>query len=119
MRGGSDNKSKKSAWDQELDQMIQGSSGGAAIRRGSKGRPLKPATITWHAEKKMVTVNPDSYPEESDNNKKDSEKVEDVDGDVVKENGDKPQLLEDEVQRKQRKSPAIEENASKDDGDHV
>ena len=50
---------------------------------------------------------------------KDSEKVEDEDGEVVKENGDKPQLLEDEVQRKQRKSPATEENASKDDGDHV
>ena len=41
------------------------------------------------------------------------------DGEVVKENGDKPQLLEDEVQRKQQKSPATEENASKDDGDHV
>ena len=77
--------------------MIQGSSGGADIKRGSKGRPLKPATITRHAEKKMVTVNPDSYPEESDNNKKDSEKVEDEDGEVVRENGDKPQLLEDAV----------------------
>ena len=64
-------------------------------------------------------MNPDSDPEESDNNKKDSEKVEDEDGEVAKENGDKPQLLEDEVQRKQRKSPTTEEKASKADGDHV
>ena len=77
--------------------MIQGSSEGAGTRRGSKGKPFKPATITWHAEKKTGTVNPDSDPEESDNNKKDSEKVEDEDGEVVKENGDKPQLLEDAV----------------------
>ena len=99
--------------------MIQGSSGGVDTRKGSKGKLFKPATVTWHTEKKTGTVNPDSDPEESDNNKKDSEKVEDEDGEVVKENGDKPQLLEDEVQRKQRKSPATEENASKDDGDHV
>ena len=64
-------------------------------------------------------MNPDSDPEESDNNKKDSEKVEDKDGEVAEENGDKPQLLEDKVQRKWRKFPATEENASKDDGDHV
>ena len=77
--------------------MIQKSSGGAAIRRGSKGRPFKPATITWHAEKKTETVNPNSDPEEPDNNKNDSEKVEDEDGEVAEENGDKPQLLEDAV----------------------
>ena len=99
--------------------MIQGSSGGAATRRGSKGRPFKPATITWHSEKKTGSVKPDSDPEESDNNKKDSEKVEEEDGEVEKENGDKPQLLEDEVQRERRRSPATEENASKDGGDHV
>ena len=99
--------------------MIQGSSGGAVVRRGSKGRPSKSTTITWHAEKKTETLNPNSDPEEPDNNKKDSEKVEDKDGEVVKENGDKPQLLEDEVQMKQRKPPATEENASKADGDRV
>ena len=63
--------------------MIQGSSGGAVIRRGSKGRPSKSTTITWHAEKKTETVNPNSDPEEPDNNKNDSEKVEDEDREVV------------------------------------
>ena len=77
--------------------MIQRSSRGAAIKKGPKGRPPKSTTITWHAEKKTETVNPNSDPEEPDNNKNDSEKVEDEDGDVVKENGDKPQLLEDAV----------------------
>ena len=85
--------------------MIQGSSSGVDTRKGSKGKLFKPATVTWHTEKKTGTVNPDSDPEESDNNK-DSEKVEEEEGEVAEDNGDKPKLLEDEVLRKRRKSPA-------------
>ena len=98
--------------------MIQGSSGGVDTRKGSKGKLFKPATVTWHTEKKTGTVNPDSDPEESDNNK-DSEKVEEEEGEVAEDNGDKPKRLEDEVQRKGRKPSATEENASKDGGAHV
>jgi hypothetical protein len=63
-------------------------------------------------------VNPDSDPEESDNNK-DSEKVQEEEGEVVEDNGDNPIRLEDEVQKKRRRSQATEENASKDGNDHV
>ena len=74
--------------------------------------------MTWHTEQKTRTVITGSIPEESNNNK-DSEKVEEEEGEVAEENGDKPKRLEDEVQRKWRKPSATEENASKDGGDHV
>ncbi len=38
---------------------------------------------------------------------------------VVEESGGNPLRLEDVVQKGQWKSPATEENASKDGGDHV
>ena len=70
--------------------------------------------------KKPRTVKSGIVPEESDNNN-DSEKVEEInkEGEVAEENGDKPKLLEDEVKKERRKSPATEEKASKDGGDHV
>ena len=40
-------------------------------------------------------------------------------GEVAEENGDKPKLLEDEVQKKWRRSQTTEEKASKEGGDHV
>ena len=98
--------------------MIQGINSGVDTRKGSKGKLFNPATVTWHTEKKTETVKPDSDPEESDNNK-DSEKVEEEEGEVAEDNGDKPKRLEDEVQRKRRKFSATKENASKDGSDHV
>ena len=80
--------------------MIQGSSGGVDTRKGSKGKLLKPTTVTWHTEKKTGTVKPGSIPEESDNNN-DSEKVEEIkkEGEVAEESSSNPILLEDAVQK--------------------
>ena len=54
-----------------------------------------------------------------ESNNKDSEKVEVEVKEVVGEIGHKPQLLEDVVQKERRKSPATEDNASKDGGAHA
>ena len=67
----------------------------------------------------METVAPIAILEESNNNKN-SEKVgEEAREVVVEESGGNPIRLEDVVQKGQQKSPATEENASKEGGDHV